>query len=149
MYLNLICLFCHIIQYSVITSSSVSAWNFTHQLRTNDTHLHFLITHLGRDLLSFACVDFEGSTLLIEESSFSLRFPFWLRLGMDRHLFGLLVHMHLWHYFKEIYFKLFILQIVRKWINKKEDNWKLQIRLHDNGYFHLFLSLCCSFSVLA
>ena len=83
-----------------------------HTSATNDTHLHFLITHLGRPVFSFACVDF--STLLIEESSFSLRSPFSLRLGMDRHLFDLLVHIHLCHYLKKIYFKLFILQIVRK-----------------------------------
>ena len=103
MYLNIICLFCHTIQY-FITSSSVSAWNFTHQLRTNDTYLHFLITHLGRPVFSFACVDF--STLFIEESSFSLRFPFWLRLAMDRHLFDLLVHMHLCHYFLKNIFQI-------------------------------------------
>ena len=63
-----------------------------HTSATNDTHLHFLITHMGGDLFSFACVSFHS---FIEESSFSLRSPFWLRLGMDRHLFGLLVHMHL------------------------------------------------------
>ena len=81
---------------SYFTSRSVSGWVFTHQLK----HLHFLMTHLweggGGDLFPFACIDSQVSTLLIEEYTFLLCVPFWLRLRMDLHLFGLLVHMHLW-----------------------------------------------------
>ena len=65
---------------------------------------------------------------------------------MDLHLFGLLVH---WYISGTVYRNIFQIIYFANFqeINKIEVNWKLQIRLPDNGFFHLFLSLCrCPFS---
>ena len=67
---------------------------------------------------------------------------------MDLHLFGLLFHMQLWHCLEKYILNYLFCKLSGN--KENDDNCRLQIRLaHNRELFRVFLSLFCSFSVLA